>query len=290
MDLNQVLKTLLSNESLAGVAKKAGVDIDDVKKVVTSALPSLLGGATAQSKNKETAQGFAEALNQHAKSDTKNIGDFLKDIDIEDGAKILGHLFGQNTLSQAENISKKTGVSKANTGNILSLMAPLFMSSLGQQATTQQTTGAGVGSLMDSLFGMGQQQQVQQQPSLGDLFGAMMGSNMVQQQPVQQNPMEDFFNAMMGGMQQQQTQQQAMPDFFSNFVNSQQQAQQQAQQQQQANPFADLFGGLMGNTASNTASNNISGDNVTAAFNAGQNQSQGGMNGLDILGQLFGGR
>ena len=130
MDLNKIMKTLLSNESVAGVAKKAGVDIADVKKVITSALPSLLGGATAQSKNKETAQGFAEALTQHAKNDTSNIGAFLKDIDIEDGAKILGHLFGQNTLSQAEKISKKTGVSKANTGNILSLMAPLFMSSL----------------------------------------------------------------------------------------------------------------------------------------------------------------
>ncbi len=316
MDINAILKKLLSNESVTGVAKKVGVDVDDVKKVFASALPMLLGGANNQSKNKETAQSFADALSEHAKKDTKDITSFLKDIDIQDGAKIIGHLFGGNPLKQAESISKKSGVTKANTGNILSMMGPLFMSLLGQEAQTQQTTAAHTGSLMDSLFGsmMGGNVTQQQSNDMGNLFSAMLGGNNYQQQVSQVNP----FEALFGGSAYQQQTQQANP-FEALFGGNSYQQQTTmvnpfemlfgansnpwAQQQQtQVNPLEALLGGaaqqqqqqqspfeaLLGN-AVNQSNNTANGDNVTGLFNQG-NQNQSGMGGLDILSQLFGGR
>ena len=99
MDITSLLGTLTNSDSLSGLAQTANVSTDSARSILSSALPSLLSGALAQSQDSETASGFANALTQHAASDTSSISSFLGGVDLADGGKILSHLLGTNSAS-----------------------------------------------------------------------------------------------------------------------------------------------------------------------------------------------
>ena len=155
MDINALLGTLLSEESIAGLSQKTGASQDQIKDVMSNGLPNLLNGAKAQSDNGDTLDGFVGALAQHAGVDTSNLSEFLENVDLEDGKKIVGHLLGGERDTAVQEISEKTGITEKDTGNILSATAPLLMSLLGQQTQQSQKEdeNAGVSSLMGSLLG-----------------------------------------------------------------------------------------------------------------------------------------
>ncbi len=171
MDIQKLLSELLSADSVKGLSKASGASQKDVKKVVAAVLPSLLGGAKTQAEGSDTAEGFTQALSDHAKDDTSDIKSFLANVDMEDGAKIIGHLLGGNQENTTKAVSAQTGVSAKKTGNILSSLAPLLMSLLGQQ-TGSDSSGAGIGSLMGSLLG-----NVDITSLLGGLLGGSSGNS-----------------------------------------------------------------------------------------------------------------
>lgn len=133
-DLGTIASTLLGSSSLNGIAKSTGASKDDISQVLSSALPLLLQGATKQSKSKTTAAGFAEALEQHAANSTSSLSSFFKNVDLDDGAKIVSHLLGTSTNSTAKKISKTSGLDSETVTKILAAAAPLVMSLLGKGA------------------------------------------------------------------------------------------------------------------------------------------------------------
>ena len=119
---------------------------------MTQALPALLSGAKGQADDKDTAESFANALSDHAKSDTSDLGSFLGNIDMEDGGKIIAHLLGSDKQSTIKKIAKEAGVSNKKTTNILSAIGPLLMSLLGQQADEDDNKDSGVEGLIGALL------------------------------------------------------------------------------------------------------------------------------------------
>ncbi len=152
MDLQQIAKMILSSDSVEGIAKRSGASSGDVTKVLSQALPLLLGGANDQAKNADTAGGFTQALSSHAKADTSDLGSFLDGIDLADGAKIIGHLLGGDKDSTTKSVAKKAGVSQKKTASILSSVAPLLMSLLGQQTQEADSNDSPIGDLIGSLL------------------------------------------------------------------------------------------------------------------------------------------
>ena len=138
MDITSLLGTVVSQDSLNQISRAADVPTKDVQSVLLSALPSLLGGALNQATSQSTASGFAGALNQHAASNTSNLGSFLSSVDLDDGMKIIGHLLGGNSNAVAQQAAEKSGLSLGQTLKILSIAAPLIMSLLGKTAQSQQ--------------------------------------------------------------------------------------------------------------------------------------------------------
>ncbi len=153
MDIQSLLGQLLSSDSLQGLSQASGASAADVQSVLTQALPALLGGAQKQAESNDTAEGFTKALSDHAKADTSDLGSFLGNLDLEDGAKIIGHLLGSEKESTTKSVAKSAGVSQKKTGNILSSVGPLLMTLLGQQAESDDKKDSGVGDLMGSLLG-----------------------------------------------------------------------------------------------------------------------------------------
>ena len=188
MDIQKLLSELLSADSVKGLSKAAGASQKDVKKVVAAVLPSLLGVAKTQAESSDTAEVFTQALSDHAKDDTSDIKSFLANVDLEDGAKIIGHLLGGNQENTTKAISAQTGVSTKKTGNILSSLAPLLMSLLGQQ-TGSDSSGSSIGSLMGSLLGNvditsvlggllgGSSSNSSGSMNLGSLLGGLLGGS-----------------------------------------------------------------------------------------------------------------
>ncbi len=184
MDLNELFSTMLSDESIQNLGQKAESSPQEVRSVLGSALPLLLNGANAQASNQETASGFLGALQQHSQDDASNIGSFFGNVDMADGAKIIGHLLGANTATQTQAVAQQTGVSQQQTGNILSAAAPLLLTLLGQQAASSSNSSnnnaLGIGSLMGSLMGSGDMTSL-----LGSFLGGGSASNTAAQ-PLQQ--------------------------------------------------------------------------------------------------------
>lgn len=189
MDIQKLLSELLSADSVKGMSKASGASQKDVKKVVAAVLPSLLGGAKGQAEGSDTAEGFTQALSDHAKADTSDIKSFLANVDLDDGAKIIGHLLGGNQENTTKAVSAQTGVSAKKTGNILSSLAPLLMSLLGQQ-TGSDNSGSSIGGLMGSLLGNvditsllggllggGSGNSSSAKPNLGSLLGGLLGGS-----------------------------------------------------------------------------------------------------------------
>jgi len=185
MDLNALMSAMLSEESIENLGAKADASPEEVRGVLGNALPLLLGGASAQATNQETASGFVGALQQHAQDDASNVGSFLGNVDMGDGAKIIAHLLGANTASQTQAVAQQSGVSQAKTGSILAAVAPLLLTLLGQQAASgsnsQQNNALGIGGLMGSLMGSGNMTSL-----LGGLLGGGAANAAAQQQPLQE--------------------------------------------------------------------------------------------------------
>lgn len=154
MDMNALLGTLLSADSVQSLSKASGASTKDVQSVLSAALPSLLNGALGQADNADTAESFAGALANHAQSNTNDLGSFLSGVDLEDGGKILMHLLGTNTNQTAQQVSAASGVSAKQTVKILALAAPLLMNLLGKQSQSSGGTSA-IGALMKALMGSG---------------------------------------------------------------------------------------------------------------------------------------
>ncbi|MEZ4509825.1 MAG: DUF937 domain-containing protein [Eubacteriales bacterium] len=71
-------------------------------------------------------------------------------VDSQDSAKILKHLFGDDTNKTVIALSKKAGIEKGQTMSILLQLAPLLLSLLGQQ---NQGSSGGIGSILGTLLG-----------------------------------------------------------------------------------------------------------------------------------------
>ena len=167
MDINSLLSTLLSSDSVSGVSKATKADDKEVQSVLNAALPLLLKGAKKQSEDKDTAASFATALLSHGKKDTSNLSSFLKNVDLDDGSKIIGHLLGKDDDS-VKKIAKSSGVSAKKTGDILSAAAPLLMSLLGQESASKKSDNNVALEIAGALL---------KNVDVGDLIGDLLGGD-----------------------------------------------------------------------------------------------------------------
>lgn len=149
MDVNTLMKLMLSSNSIGAVSKKTGTSADQVTSILNSMMPELLSGASAQATNKDTAAGFASALDAHGAKDTSDLSSFLGGVDMADGAKIFQHLLGANSASSIKKAAKASGTSEKEVENVMSMVSPLLMSVMGQQ---KKKHGNASGGLMAALL------------------------------------------------------------------------------------------------------------------------------------------
>ncbi len=245
-DMNSI-GSLFAGDGLSAIAERANMDQKDVAKVLSVGIPALVGGMNRNVAGEEGAESLSRALAQHESADISKPGEFLLESDLDDGKKIVGHVFGDDQDEAVDEISRASGVSKSNVSTILALAAPLLLSSLGQQSSQSSSGGLLGGLLGGGLGGSGSSNP------LMSLLGGLLGMGSTQQSTAAQNAAAQ--NAyqqgyMQGLMQQQQNayQQNAYQNAYQNTYQQNQQGftLQSTMPQQSSSSGFDLLGNLLG--------------------------------------------
>jgi len=234
MSLTQdLLGQVLSSQGLSQLAKSTGLSENQVRQIAGAGLPTILQGLVNNAgKGGSSATNLERALLQHGynySSQKANPYDYLNKANIEDGQKILGHVFGPQKSTQLEDyLAKQTGANKKQTGSILGTLAPLALAVLGGKFimdggldkvlgkstdaadTTSTSTSSNDGGLFGQIASSAQQLFGDQEAptdesggllhSIGSLFGpgASETSSTQETQP-SSNPLADGLMSLLGG-------------------------------------------------------------------------------------------
>ena len=158
---------LVGQLPLGQIAARLGVDEKQAEQLTRQALPALLGGMEANAKDAGGAASLAAALGQHD-DDLLDGGVDIDQVDTDDGAKIVRHVFGSN---EEQVINQLGGLGGGrNSGlmaKLLPMLAPLVMSWLAKKALSGKGGGGSGGSSSGSSGDLG--------GGLGDLLGGLLG-------------------------------------------------------------------------------------------------------------------
>ncbi|MCK0145635.1 DUF937 domain-containing protein [Arenibacter sp. F26102] len=164
--LLDLLSSPLGKQLISGVAGQTGQPENKTADVLSMAMPLLLGAMKKNVSSPKGAEGLMSALSsKHDGGLLDNLGGLFEggiDQSVkEDGAGILGHVFGGKQANVENALSQKSGLDAGAVADILKIAAPLVMAYLGKQKAQSNVSDAnGLNSLLGSMLG-GQPQQNQ---------------------------------------------------------------------------------------------------------------------------------
>ena len=147
----EALLGLLQGQDLGKLAEQVGGSSTEARNGVAAALPAILAAVNKNANNSEKAQGLNKALEQHDGSVLNNLGSYLQNPDLKDGAGILSHLFGGNTQNVANAVSQSSGLDAQGSLKMLETLAPLVLGALGQQKKENNLDAQGISNLTSNL-------------------------------------------------------------------------------------------------------------------------------------------
>lgn len=150
------LMSSLGPQVLQQMAGKIGASPQQTETGLAAALPVLLGAMQRNASNPQGAAALQEALQKdHAGADLGQLLNGVLSGQRSDGAAILGHVLGARGGRAAQGVGAASGLSGAQSQDLLAMLAPLVMGALGKQS-------AGGGVDLGNVLG-GATQQLQQQ-------------------------------------------------------------------------------------------------------------------------------
>ncbi len=168
-----LVDTLLSDSSVNVLGEASGAKKEQVQQVLANALPTLIQNMKKNVSTKSGEEALSKALSDHARTDTNNIASFLKNVDLEDGGKILSHILGQDKGTLETSSAKKSGLTANQTSTILSAAAPLLLSLLGKKKKDDDESEGGSGGLLGVLSSVLLGNKKDDEDSDGGLGGAL---------------------------------------------------------------------------------------------------------------------
>ncbi|HPU01171.1 MAG TPA: DUF937 domain-containing protein [Bacillota bacterium] len=95
-----------------------------------------------------------KALRDHQDDPVEDVFNFLQGVDIEDGAKILGHIFSSKKEQVQKDLAGKTGLTVEQVVAVLTQLAPLVLGALGNEKKKKEKEKSSAGDLGDLLGGL----------------------------------------------------------------------------------------------------------------------------------------
>lgn len=168
------LMAQLQGAPLQQMAQQLGASPAQTQDAVGAALPLLLGALGRNAAQPQGAMDLFGAL-QRNHSGGADLGGLLGSLlgggagggGQQDGAAILGHIFGGNQQRAEAGLGQATGLG-AHAGQLLQMLAPIVMSFLAQRMQSGGMDAGGLGQVLGQ-----ERARVQQQGGLG---GGLLGS------------------------------------------------------------------------------------------------------------------
>ena len=151
--LNLVTEQINSKAVLGKIGKSVGAKPSQVKKVTELGMPALVQALQRNVGTTDGAAALNKALDQHEDDKVDDLAGYLTNVDIEDGAKILKHVFSGKDQKVQKNIAKQTGLQMDQVSGIMAQLAPVLMGALGTQKKQQNLDMPGISDLLDILSG-----------------------------------------------------------------------------------------------------------------------------------------
>ncbi len=177
--LDMLAGELLGTKSVGELSKSADASNEQVKQLVTKALPLLISGMYQNSSTDEGAQSLEKALDAHAPNAEKSTSAMLSKADVKDGKKIVKHLLGDNEKEVTKGLSQSTGLSQTQVSTLLGQLAPVVLSLVGNYKQEEKTDSSNLISILGSALLGKEYQQVQSEKQSGlnlmSLAGSLLG-------------------------------------------------------------------------------------------------------------------
>lgn len=146
-----LLSSLMGDNVVDGIANKLQLEKGTAKSALSAAIPALLKKITNNTSTSEGENALRNALeSKHDGSILDNLSSYMKNPDLTDGGKILGHVLGNDSSAVTQRITQKSGVSSDSANSLLKMVAPMVMGFLGKQ---NQSSSTGIGSLLQGAMG-----------------------------------------------------------------------------------------------------------------------------------------
>ncbi len=209
--LLDLINSPIGKQLISGVAGQTGQPENKTADVLAMAMPLIMGAMKKNTTTPGGAQGLMNALSsKHDGSILDNLGGlFGGGVDqsvMDDGAGILGHVFGSKQPQVENALSSKAGIDAGSVAQILKIAAPILLGYLGKQTRQQNVSSPdalsgllgglmggtktankqqsliesfldsdGDGSVIDDLAGMVLSGGNQKKSGLGGLLGGLFG-------------------------------------------------------------------------------------------------------------------
>ncbi|MFD2098692.1 DUF937 domain-containing protein [Flagellimonas iocasae] len=166
--LLDLLNSPMGKQLISGVSNQTGEPENKTAEVLSMAMPLLMGAMKKNTSTPGGAQGLMNALS------SKHDGSILNDLGglfgggvdqsvMEDGAGILGHVFGSKQPQVENALSAKSGIDAGTISQILKIAAPIILGYLGKQTRQQNVSSPdGLNGLLGGLMGGGRTANKQQ--------------------------------------------------------------------------------------------------------------------------------
>ena len=159
--LLDLLNSPMGKQLISGVAGQTGQPENKTADVLSMAMPLLMGAMKRNVSTQSGAEGLMNALS------SKHDGSILDDLGglfgggvdqsvMNDGAGILGHIFGAKQPQVESALSSKSGMDTQSIAQILKIAAPILLGYLGKQTRQQNVSKPdALGGLLGGLMGGG---------------------------------------------------------------------------------------------------------------------------------------
>jgi hypothetical protein len=157
-----LLSSEMGQQLIQGASSQMGMDNNSTSSALSAAIPLILGGLKNNTGSVEGSEQLLGALQNSKHSSGSmldNLGSILggseidKDV-MEDGGRILGHVFGGQENNAANALSKSSGIDMNSAMNLLKVAAPMVMSYLGKQTSQNNISDqGGISDLIGGLLG-----------------------------------------------------------------------------------------------------------------------------------------
>lgn len=173
MDLQQLMNGAIGQQATQLISSQLGIDANQAQSAVGLALPTLLN---ALNKNASTNEGAASLYNaitkDHANGGVEDlVGMAQNALSSGEGSSILKHILGGLQPNVENAISQNAGIGGGQAGQILQILAPLVLKTLGNQTQSQ---GLDIGGLAGLLTNVVSNQQQQTAPQQNDIISQLL--------------------------------------------------------------------------------------------------------------------